>query len=139
MLGLAGMSSKNTEGTDTDQMGNVTLPTPVALAGGAFCILGGYLLGVVAGPDTPGRTTAVVDSYDERTGRLCLSGESVIDQAGVTEEGQLCGTWRRSVGDEGLPEPGDEFRFVSVVADQPPPGEDDEDGPFTMIYGDVVR
>ena len=55
-------------------MGNVTLPTPVALAGGALCILGGYLLGVVAGPDTPGRTTATVESYDERDGRLCLTG-----------------------------------------------------------------
>ena len=41
-------------------MGNVTLPTPVALAGGAICILGGYLLGALAGPDAPSRTTAVV-------------------------------------------------------------------------------
>ncbi|HSE07765.1 MAG TPA: hypothetical protein VLB29_03780 [Nocardioidaceae bacterium] len=128
-----------TEGTEKDQMGNVTLPTPVALAGGAICILGGYLLGVVAGPDTPSRTTAVVDSYDEQNGHLCLSGESVAEQEGTTEEGQLCGTWRRSVGDEDLPTPGDEFRFVSVVVDQPPAGESDADGPFTMIYGDVVR
>jgi hypothetical protein len=120
-------------------MGNVTLPTPVALAGGAICILGGYLLGVVAGPDTPSRTTAVVDSYDEQTGHLCLSGESVADQEGVTDEGILCGTWRRSVGDEDLPEPGEDFRFVSVVVDQPPEGETDAEGPFTMIYGDVVR
>lgn len=120
-------------------MGNVTLPTPVALAGGAICILGGYLLGVVAGPDTPSRTTAVVASYDERDGHLCLSGETVADQEGATEEGRLCGTWRRSVGDENLPEPGDQFRFVSVVVDQPPAGQDDAEGPFTMIYGDVVR
>lgn len=119
-------------------MGNVTLPTPVALAGGAICILGGYLLGVVAGPDTPSRTTAVVESYDERDGRLCLSGETVADQEGVTAEGLLCGTWRRSVGDARLPETGDEFRFVSVVVDQPPSEEDGEEGPFTVIYGDVV-
>jgi hypothetical protein len=121
-----------------DLMGNVNLPTPVALAGGAICILGGYLLGVVAGPSTPTRTTATVESYDQRDGRLCLSGEAVAGQEGATEEGRLCGTWRRTVGDENLPDPGETFRFVSVVVDQPPEGEDAEDGPFTMIYGDVV-
>jgi hypothetical protein len=120
-------------------MGNVTLPTPVALAGGAICILGGYLLGVLAGPDTPSRTTGVVESYDERNGRLCLTGESITDQEGVTEEGLLCGTWRRTERSDELPEPGDEFRFVSVVVDRPPPGEDRDEGPFTMIYGNVVR
>ena len=119
-------------------MGNVNLPTPVALAGGALCILAGYLLGVVAGPGTPSRTAAVVDSYDPSNGRLCLSGESIADQEGVTEAGQLCGTWRRSVGGRSLPEPGDSFRFVSVVVDQPPEGTDTGDGPITMIYGDVV-
>lgn len=119
-------------------MGNVTLPTPVALAGGAMCILGGYLLGVLAGPDTPSRTTAEVASYDDRDGRLCLRGDTVTDQEGVAEGGLLCGTWRRSVGDNNLPEPGEEFRFVSVVAEQPPPGEESDDGPFTMIYGNVV-
>lgn len=119
-------------------MGNVTLPTPVAVAGGAICILGGYLLGVVAGPDTPSRTTATVESYDQRDGRLCLAGESVEGHEGVGEDGQLCGTWRRTERSE-LPEQGDEFRFVSVVVDQPPPGEEREDGPFTIIYGDVVR
>jgi hypothetical protein len=119
-------------------MGNITLPTPVALAGGALCILGGYLLGAVAGPDTPGRTTAVVDSYDAHDGRLCLRGESVSGQEGATKDGRLCGIWRRSVGDSGLPKPGDDFRFVSVVVDQPPAGKDEDEGPFTMIYGDVV-
>jgi len=120
-------------------MGNVTLPTPVALAGGAICILGGYLLGVVAGPSAPSRTTGVVDSYDQSTGRLCLSGEEVADQEGADDEGQLCGTWRRTAGEKALPEAGDEFTFVSVVVDQPPSGEGTAEGPFTMIYGDVVR
>jgi hypothetical protein len=55
-------------------MGNVTLPTPVALTGGAICLLGGYLLGVVAGPDSPSKAVAVVESYDESDGRLCLVG-----------------------------------------------------------------
>ena len=120
-------------------MGNVNLPTPVALAGGAICILGGYLVGVLAGPDTPSRTTAVVDSYDRNDSRLCLSGDSVGDQEGADQDGKLCGTWRRSVGDEEVPEPGDQFRFVSVVVEQPPSGDQGKDGPATMIYGDVVR
>ncbi|HSE70730.1 MAG TPA: hypothetical protein VLA97_08220 [Nocardioidaceae bacterium] len=118
-------------------MGNVNLPTPVALAGGAICILGGYLLGVVTGPDTPSRTTAVVDSYDESTGRLCLTGDSVEDQDGVTEDGRLCGLWRRTEGERTLPEQGDPFRFVSVVVDSGPDDTDEVSG--TVIYGDVVR
>ena len=56
-------------------MGNVNLPTPVALAGGAICVLGGYLLGAVLAPDTATRTTAEVASYDPTTSRLCLSGD----------------------------------------------------------------
>ena len=120
-------------------MGNVNLPTPVALAGGAMCLLGGYLVGVLAGPDTPSRTTAVVESYDRGAGRLCLSGDSVGDQEGVTQDGKLCGTWRRSVGDELLPKPGDQFRFVSVLVDQPPAGGGGDAGSGTLIYGDVVR
>lgn len=118
-------------------MGNVNLPTPVALAGGALCVLGGYLLGVVTGPDTPSRTTAVVDSYDEADGTLCLTGDSVADQEGAGKDGRLCGTWRRIVGDESVPRAGDEFRFVSVVVEQRPADEESE-GPTTMIYGDVV-
>lgn len=120
-------------------MGNVTLPTPVAVAGGALCILGGYLLGVVTGPDTPSRTTAVVESYEPANGRLCLTGEAITAAAGVDDEGRLCGTWRRTVGDRRLPEEGDEFRFVSVQVDPPPAGEDRDEGPFIVIYGDVVR
>lgn len=119
-------------------MGNVTLPTPVALAGGAICILGGYLVGVVAGPSIPSRTTATVESYNQQTGRLCLRGESVAAQEGVTDQGVLCGTWRRAVGEDDLPRPGQQFRFVSVVVDQPAEGGEGQDGPLTVIYGDVV-
>ena len=120
-------------------MGNVTLPTPVALTGGAICILGGYLLGVVAGPDTPERTTAVVDSYDADTGDLCLSGETIQDHEGVTEDGRLCGTWRRTQGVDSLPEPGDEFRFVSMVFERSREADSEVSTPVTVIYGDVVR
>lgn len=118
-------------------MGNVTMPTPVALAGGAICILGGYLLGVVAGPSAPTRATATVASYDQGDGRLCLTGDGVEEQEGVDDEGRLCGTWRRTVGSSTLPEPGDSFRFVSVVVDQPPESRGGQ-GASTVIYGDVV-
>ncbi len=118
-------------------MGNVNLPTPVALAGGAICILGGYLLGAVAGPDTPARTTATVQSYDEATGELCLSGDVIEDQEGVAQEGRLCGRWRRSQGAE-APEPGDSFRFVSLVVEGTREAETEDSTPVTVIYGDVV-
>lgn len=119
-------------------MANVTMPTPIALAGGAICILGGYLLGVVAGPSAPTRTTATVESYDREDGVLCLTGEALDEQEGVDEEGRLCGTWRRTVGSDALPQPGDSFRFVSVVVDQPPEGHGEGRGAATVIYGDVV-
>ena len=117
-------------------MGNVNLPTPVAIAAAAICILGGYLLGWVTAPDTPSRTTATVESYDTGNGRLCLTGDGVEDQAGVTDEGNLCGSWRRTQGAR-LPEAGDSFRFVSVVVDASREGESGG-GPVTVIYGDVV-
>jgi hypothetical protein len=83
-------------------MGNVTLPTPVALAGGA----------------------------------MCLSGDAVTEQEGATE-GRLCGTWRRTEAGSD-PDPGDSFRFVSMVVDRT--GADEQDpGRSTLIYGDVVR
>ena len=119
-------------------MGNVNLPTPVALAGGAFCVLGGYLLGVVAGPDTASRTTAVVASYDPSTSRLCLEGDGIKGQEGAVVDGELCGTWRRTQGDQSTPRQGDEFRFVSLSiadgADRAPQGQQ----PTTVIYGDLV-
>lgn len=118
-------------------MGNVNLPTPVALAGGAMCILGGYLLGVVLPPDAPSQSTAIVDSYDPSSRDLCLSGETIEDQGDLREAGVLCGTWRRSQGSS-IPEPGDQFRFVSMVVDASRKGEAGGAGPVTVIYGDVV-
>ena len=116
-------------------MGNVNLPTPVAVAGGALCLLGGYLLGWVSGPDAPVRATGVVQSYDAASGRLCLTGDGVEDQEG-TDDGRLCGTWRRGEGSR-LPQHGDTFRFVSLVVDSSRAGEADA-GPVTVIYGDVA-
>ncbi len=118
-------------------MGNVNLPTPVALAGGAICILGGYLLGWVSGPDVPTRTTATVESYDTGSDQLCLSGDTVEDQEGAGDDGTLCGTWRRTAGST-LPQEGDEFRFVSMVVETSTRDEP-EGPPVTVIYGDVVR
>jgi hypothetical protein len=114
-------------------VGNVTLPTPVFVAGGALCLLAGYLVGAVAGPDTPERTTATVSSYDPGTDELCLTGGGVKDQSGVDSDGRLCGTWRRSSG-RNTPAKGDHFRFVSVVHK----GSGDTKS-STAIYGDVVN
>lgn len=114
-------------------MGNVTLPTPVFVAGGALCLLGGYLIGAVAGPDTPDRTTATVSSYDPADRQLCLTGGGVKDQSGVDSDGRLCGTWQRNSGRD-IPVKGDRFRFVSVV--QKASGDSTSS---TAIYGDVVN
>lgn len=119
-------------------MGNVNLPTPVALAGGAICVLGGYLLGMVAGPDSASRTTAVVSSYEPSSSRLCLEGDGITGQEGAVVDGRLCGTWRRTQGDESTPREGDAFRFVSLsVGDDA--GAPEGQGPTTVIYGDLVR
>jgi hypothetical protein len=109
----------------------VTLPTPVFVAGGALCLLAGYLVGVVAGPDTPNRTTGSVVSFDTSDGTLCLGGDGVKDASGVDADGRLCGTWRRSTGAR-TPTKGDRFRFVSVVDKSA--GQDAK----TVIYGNVV-
>jgi hypothetical protein len=119
-------------------MGNVNLPTPVALAAGGLCVLGGYLLGVVVGPDTVSRTTATVVSYDAATNRLCLEGEGIDGQEGVVRDGMLCGVWRRTSSGQPAPEPGDAFRFVSLsVEDEFEPGPDGQQP--TVIYGNRVR
>jgi hypothetical protein len=115
-------------------VGNVTLPTPVFVAGGALCLLAGYLVGSVAGPDTPDRTTGTVVSFDSATSRLCLEGEAIEDQEGVDPEGRLCGTLRRTPNAQ-VPREGDEFRFVSVSTSGELDGRTEQQ---VVIYGDVV-
>jgi hypothetical protein len=115
------------------RVGNVTLPTPVFVAGGALCLVAGYLIGAVAGPDGPERTTATVVSYESRTATLCLEGDSVKDEPGA-EDGELCGTWSRAAGSR-LPRKGDRFRFVAVPTTGSKSGEPQAE---TVIYGSVV-
>ena len=114
-------------------MGNVTLPTPVFLAGGAFCLLAGYFAGAVVGQDSSSGTTATVVSFDARTSRLCLEGDSVADEAGA-EDGTLCGTWSHSTGSV-TPRKGDTFRFVTMDTTGVK-GSKPRD--TTVIYGTVV-
>ncbi len=112
----------------------MTLPTPVFLAGGALCLVAGYLVGSVAGPDAPARTTARVVSFDHTSSRLCLKGSATKGQEGVDSDGTLCGTWRESRGSQ-TPRTGDDFRFVSVS------NTGDSDGhrqDQVVIYGDVL-
>jgi hypothetical protein len=92
----------------------VTLPTPVFLAGGAFCLLAGYLAGAVVGGDSGSGDTAKVVSFDTGSSKLCLEGGSVDGQPGV-EDGKLCGTWSHSAGVV-TPRKGDTFRFVTMDA-----------------------
>ena len=116
-------------------MGNVTLPTPVFLAGGALCLVAGYLVGSVLGPDTPERTTATVVSFEPDDAQLCLEGEAIRDQEGVNEAGHLCGTLRRTPNSQ-VPAKGDDFRFVSLRT------SDEVDGKAVqqvVIYGDVLN
>ncbi|MFL6156703.1 MAG: hypothetical protein ACJ72D_11455 [Marmoricola sp.] len=115
-------------------MGNTTLPTPVFIAGGALCLVAGYLIGTVAGPDTPDRTTATVVSFDTKNAELCLSGSSVKDEPGVSD-GVLCGTWNHSLGAI-EPRKGDKFRFVSMKTKRV---RDSESTSVTVLYGTVVR
>ena len=113
-------------------MGNVNLPTPVALAGAGLCLLGGYLVGVVAGPDGQPETTAQVESYDATNEELCLSGDAVADTPDA-EDGILCGTWRHDA-DAPTPREGDEFTFVAMTSNRSADGEK-----ATFIFGEVVR
>lgn len=112
------------------RVGNVNMPTPVALAGGALCLLAGYLVGAVAGPDTASRTTGTVKSYDAKTDQLCLVGDAIADQPGA-DDNELCGQWRRTPDSES-PREGDTFRFVTVVSQ-------DGSNSVTYLYGDVVE
>jgi hypothetical protein len=115
-------------------VGNVTLPTPVFLAGGAFCLLAGYLAGAVVGPDSPHGNTAKVVSYQASTARLCLEGDSVKDLPGVNDQGVLCGTWSHSTGST-IPRKGDTFRFVSIDTSGAKGGKPRD---TTVFYGTVV-
>jgi hypothetical protein len=112
-------------------MGNVTLPTPVAVAGGALCLLAGYVVGVALSDGTTDRQTAEVESYDASTNELCLTGEAV-DEMEEAEDGLLCGEWRRGTASM-PPEEGDDFRFVTIT-NQNADGEQ-----AVFIYGSVAR
>jgi hypothetical protein len=115
-------------------VGNVTLPTPVFLAGGAFCLLAGYLAGaVVGGPDAPGDTATVV-SFDSGTSQLCLKGKSVDGEHGV-KDGVLCGTWSHSTGSV-TPSKGDTFRVDTLDASGV---KGAKPRAATVIYGSVVE
>jgi hypothetical protein len=116
-------------------VGNVTLPTPVFLAGGALCLVAGYLVGSVVGPDTPDRTTAKVVSFDSSDAKLCLEGDAIKDQEGVDSSGKLCGTLRRTPNSQ-FPVKGDDFRFVSVRTSDEVNGRTRQQ---VVIYGDVVN
>ncbi len=117
-------------------MGNVTLPTPVFVAGLSLCVVGGYLAGSVLGPDTPERTTATVASYEPATARLCLSGESVsgMDETGAS--GKLCGTWSHPAGAT-APRKGDTFRFVTLDASKSDSAGEPREK--IVIFGTVVE
>jgi hypothetical protein len=117
---------------------NVNLPAPVFVAGGTLCLLSGYLLGVVAGPNSPDRATATVSSYDGSSGRLCLEGDAAAKQEGADDNGILCGLWQRSAGAR-TPAEGDSFRFVSVVTASAPEGTPSENDRRVLIYGDVIQ
>ena len=112
-------------------MANVNLPTPVAVAGGCLCLLGGYVIGAVAGPDASDPTVATVDSYDPDSRALCLRGDSVADDP-AAKDGVLCGEWRRTPG-SARPVKGDTFRYVSL--DRSEDGNDEDT--TTYLYGDV--
>jgi hypothetical protein len=114
-------------------VGNVTLPTPVFLAGGAFCLVAGYLAGAV-GPDNERGQTATVVSFDSGSSKLCLEGDGVKDEPGV-DHGVLCGSWSHSAGSR-TPHKGDTFRFVTMDTSGVK-GSKPRD--TTVIYGTVVE
>lgn len=115
-------------------MGNVTLPTPVFVAGGALCVLAGYLAGSVLGTTATDRPTATVASYDAASNQLCLTGDELSGLDDVGDGGRLCGTWSHSAGWV-RPREGDLFRFVSL--DRKLAKGSDESG--VVIFGTVVE
>jgi hypothetical protein len=116
-------------------VGNVTLPTPVFVAGTVACLLAGFLTGVVTAPGNVDNTTAKVVSYDQSKSQLCLTGDAVEDYPSRAEDGSLCGTWRRTPGSK-VPSGGDDFRFVVVQTQGEVGGEQRMS---TVLYGDVVE
>ncbi|MFZ2502237.1 MAG: hypothetical protein WAW88_06180 [Nocardioides sp.] len=114
-------------------MSSVNVPVPLVVAGASLCLLGGFLIGVVAGPESPSADEATVASYDSATRELCLEGEDVAEVAGADGD-QLCGVWNRGAGST-PPKAGDRFRFLTLNTDQEPGG--DQAGQV-LIYGDVV-
>ena len=113
-------------------MGNLTLPTPVALAAATLCVLGGFVAGAAAARGPADRSTAEVHSYQPATEALCLTGEAVADEP-AAEDGVLCGTWRHP---SSAPRPilGEEFRFAVMV--HAPEGVDVA---AVFLYGEPVR
>lgn len=112
----------------------MTLPTPVFLAGGALCLLAGYLAGSVVASGAADATTATVVSYDATKSHLCLEGDAVKDQLGADSEGRLCGTLRRTPNAQ-VPAKGDDFRFFSTRTTGQVGGETKQQ---VVIYGDVA-
>jgi hypothetical protein len=112
---------------------SVNAPLPLVLAGAGVCLLAGFLVGVVAGPESPAASEALVSSYDPATRQLCLEGEQVAELAGADGD-QLCGVWNKGAGSHG-PRVGDRFRFLTLQTDSDP-GADQPGG--VLIYGDVV-
>lgn len=115
-------------------MGNVTLPTPVFAAGGALCLLAGYLAGAIVTSGAGDATTATVVSYDTATSKLCLEGDAVKEQKGADDEGRLCGTLRHTLNAR-TPAKGDDFRFFSTRTTGKVKGKTEQQ---IVIYGDVA-
>ncbi len=113
-------------------MATLHVPVPVAVAGAALCVLGGFLVGAVTSNGTTRESTAQVASYDRDTRQLCLEGDAVKDLA-AAQDGVLCGTWQRTQGAR-EPRKGQDFRFVTMTS-----RGDTATETATFIYGDVLR
>ncbi|HEX7739235.1 MAG TPA: hypothetical protein VF426_06275 [Marmoricola sp.] len=116
-------------------MRNVTLPAPMLVAGGVGCLLAGALTGYVLAPHKHSHDTATVHSFNTKTSQLCLSGGSVSDDSGVTDDGYLCGVLRRS-NNQAAPRAGQKFRYVVIRTSGTANGEKQHQ---TVIYGTVVN
>jgi hypothetical protein len=106
----------------------------VFAAGGALCLLAGYLAGSIVTSGAADAATATVVSYDTGTSRLCLEGDAVKDQKGADSDGRLCGTLRHTPNSD-TPAKGDDFRFFSTRTTGKVDGRDEQQ---IVIYGDVA-